>query len=167
MKTLKKLSATILVLVLLFPRPGLCEAAKLDLTAYTPANAAVRSLVFPGWGQWFNSQDVKAYILGGLALAGIAATYSLDQRADSTYSDYVNRGVKNDPLYDDYEAQQQQAATAFYFTAAVWIYGIADAYITADRYNKSQRGSKNINAESGMRFACNSGDISIIYRLRY
>jgi hypothetical protein len=124
---LKKIISSICVLFIL---SGYCYAKP---TAYSfserrPINSAVRSLILPGWGQCFNGQCTKGYIVGSLALLTLAGSYLLNDQANKTYTDYQNEGIKDSTKYDDYQTQQTQAMTASAVCAVIWIYGVIDAY---------------------------------------
>jgi hypothetical protein len=144
----------------------MAEQSKIDLTSYTPTNAAARSLVLPGWGQWFNSQNTKAYILGSCAILGLAATIMLNSKASQTFSDYEKIGVTDDKLYSDYETQQGQAMTAGIFTAAVWIYGVIDAYVVADNFNK-KKNNAGVFEKTGFNLTSARDSINLTYLKRF
>ncbi len=125
---IKKAIASFCAIVLL---SGYCYAkpAKYDISAKTPVHSAVRSLIIPGWGQCFNEQKTKGYIIGCAALVTLAGSSLLYTKANNTYNDYENAGLKNGPIYSDYQNQQNQAMIVSFVCAGVWIYGIIDAYI--------------------------------------
>jgi hypothetical protein len=151
---LRKLFIFIIAAALTLPAlAGAAQPANFDLSARTPGNATLRSAILPGWGQWFNGQNTKAYIIGSCAIAGVGATLVLNSRASATFSDYEKIGVKNDALYDDYEKQQGQAMSAGLFTAAVWIYGMIDAYVVAHKKSGKADRVMLYNDEHGFKLA--------------
>lgn len=151
---LRKLFTIIVAAAVLSPAAArAAQSANLDLSARTPGNATLRSAILPGWGQWFNGQNTKAYVLGSLAVVGLAATVTLNAKAASTYSDYEKVGVVNDSLYDDYNTQQGQAMSAGLFTAAVWVYGMIDAYVVAERQAKRNAGVMLYRERDGLKLA--------------
>ncbi|MCB4792310.1 MAG: DUF5683 domain-containing protein [Elusimicrobia bacterium] len=99
----------------------------IDISKKTPANAGIRSMFFPGWGQVYNNQKTKGYIICGLALATFAYSSMLYVEADDVYTDYAKKGIKNDPLYSDYETKFNQAKNVSYFGIGIWVYSIIDA----------------------------------------
>lgn len=141
-------------------------AARVDFATYSGSNAAVRSLILPGWGQWYNSQDLKAYVLGGLVLCGAGMTYYCYSKANSTYADYEKTGIKNDPLYADYESQINQATSLSLITAGLWVAGVVDAYITADRYVKNNKQTLKTH-DRGIFLAQSSSGPRVIYFKRF
>ncbi len=95
----------------------------------TPTNAAVRSAILPGWGQFFNQQPIKGYITGGAVAGLVTASILMYSKAESTYSDYEKKGSKDDDLYDDYKSEVRTTNILVAITAAAWIYNIVDAYV--------------------------------------
>ena len=137
------------------------EPAAYDFTEKTPKNSALRSLILPGWGQYFNGQTNKGYIVFGAAILTLAGSIALNAKANSTYDDYQAAGAKNGPIYSDYETQADQAAMVSYVCAGVWIYGIIDAYISG-RQRVSQDESS-----AGFSVACGKGRSNLYYSKRF
>ena len=125
----------------------------------TPANSAIRSLILPGWGQFFNEQNKKGYIIAGAAIATFAGAYMYYAKANSTYDDYADAGIKNGPLYSDYETQANQAMLVSLLCAGVWIYGVVDAYINGK--------SKDAQADAGFNIACGGSGAGLFYTKRF
>jgi len=124
---LKKIVSSFCALVVF---SGFCYAGP---TAYNfgqprPVNAGLRSLILPGWGQFFNGQKTKGYIVASAALVTLVGAYLLNNQANNTYTDYQNQGLKNGPTYSDYQNQQGQAEIVSFVCVGVWIYGVVDAY---------------------------------------
>jgi len=116
-------------------------AVELDLSQKTPTNSAIRSLIFPGWGQYFNGQKTKSYILVGSEIVSLASTILLFNQAEETYKKYEEKGVKNDPLYDEYSKQMDYVYIGTALSVGIWIYAIVDAYLVCDRQMKGQTSS--------------------------
>jgi hypothetical protein len=125
---LKKIILSLCALAIL---SGQCYAGPAAYNFGRPGkiNAGVRSLVLPGWGQFFNTQKTKGYVVGSAALLTLAGAYLFNVQADNTYTDYQNAGVKNSTLYSDYQTQQNQAMVISYLCAGIWVYGVIDACI--------------------------------------
>ncbi len=102
-----------------------------DFYAKTPLNASLRSVVVPGWGQFFNQQKTKGCIVAGATLLSLTTAVLMSNKANSTYSDYEAKGVANDPLYDDYSTQFNTSVMFGCITAAIWVWGAVDAYLFA------------------------------------
>lgn len=122
----------------LFSVNAWAKPAAYSLSEPTQTNSAIRSLFLPGWGQHFNAQRTKGYIIGGSVVATLAAAYVFNAKANETYDDYVEAGIMNGPLYSDYETQSNQATAATYLCAGIWIYAIVDAYIYGKNNDKTE-----------------------------
>jgi hypothetical protein len=140
------------------------EGVDLDLAAHTPVNAAARSAVLPGWGQYFNGQATKGYIVAsGFVLTAVTA-YLFYDKANATYDDYEKLGVRNSSLYSDYETQSNQAMVASFFAAGIWVYGIVDAYVIGNRTQINPYARN----DEGLRIAsAGPAGIGLRYRARF
>ncbi len=123
----------VLALALAFPpaRAGDRLEVELDFSEPTPGNAALRSLLLPGWGQHFNRQKAKGTSLFLATAASLTGAVILRSRAQQTLSDYRNKGLPNDPLYDKYEDQHLQSMILQGATAGFWLFAVVDAYLQA------------------------------------
>lgn len=106
----------------------------INLSRRTPSNSALRSVIFPGWGQIYNKEKPKGYIIGASSLLCITSSYLMYDKANESYKKYDNLGVKNSSLYFDYEDQYNRARYLAYFGVGIWVYSIIDAYINAKKY---------------------------------
>jgi len=107
------------------------DGYQVDLQAKTPRNAAVRSLLVPGWGQMFNGQPYKGVALFLATGGALAAGLAVEDKADGTYRDYSAKGVPGDALYDDYKREKNQSTFLLATAAGLWIYAVVDAYAQA------------------------------------
>lgn len=103
------------------PIKGVAEdSVQLDRRNFpSPKGAMIRSIIFPGWGQWYNGKKFKA-VLVFFTEAGIIGT--------SIY--WNNRAKKavdklNHDLYIDYRNQ------AYWFLGGAILLSMADAYVDA------------------------------------
>lgn len=88
----------------------------------SPSGAALRSLVIPGWGQYYNGKKIKA----GLAFAGEtgllgAALYWNSRAADAKQANDKN----NQLLFEDWRNG------CYWGLAALIVYSMLDAYVDA------------------------------------
>jgi hypothetical protein len=155
----------ILVTLLLVFSEGYCATStslSLDLGVHTPVNAALRSAIIPGWGQYFNGQETKGYIVvSGFVLTALTS-YLFYSKANNTYDDYKAQGLKNGSLYSDYETQSNQAMIASFFAAGVWIYGVTDAYVTGKSFTINP-----YTKTDGIRIASKGSDMLLVYNKRF
>lgn len=97
----------------------------------SPFWAAVRSAVFPGWGQFYTEH----YLKGGLILAiegGLIAGAAVeDHRMKENYRKSLHGGRE---YYDKYLEQLNRRNTCLWWLVGVRVYGILDAYVDAHLY---------------------------------
>jgi tetratricopeptide (TPR) repeat protein len=93
-----------------------------------------RSLVVPGWGQWYNDQHTKAWILGGatwVCFAGTLGTYIIGSGAQAQYEGLTDPNADYNTPYNTWD-QMATMNHIFYITwVALWTYDIVDAYLNA------------------------------------
>ncbi len=104
--------------------------ATYNFNSKSSGNAALRSLMLPGWGQFFNEQPTKGYIFAGAELILIGTAFMSYSGANSTYSDYETQ--RTTALYDDYSSKIGTANMFVYAAAAIWVGNVIDAYLSAD-----------------------------------
>jgi|WetSurMetagenome_2_1015567.scaffolds.fasta_scaffold1003127_1 hypothetical protein len=121
--------AVILLLAIVLPFDLYAREATYNFNSQTPSNAALRSLMLPGWGQFFNNQPTKGYIFAGAAVLAVGGAFMMYSKANSTYSDYETKRTAT--LYDDYTSQVDTANLFVYAAAAIWVVNIFDAYMSA------------------------------------
>jgi hypothetical protein len=129
----------LMAFVMFWSCPVVCSAA--DGGAYnfgerTPLNAGLRSAILPGWGQFFNGQSAKGYILVGSAVVSGAAAILMYNKAENTYNEYKDNGRIDGKLYDDYTSQINSANMFVYLYAAVWTFGVVDACVGVPKSEK-------------------------------
>ncbi len=134
---MKKLLIFVVCSCLIYQAKNL-PAVELDLSQKTPTNSAIRSAIFPGWGQYFNGQKNKGYILMGSEFVSLTTTILLYNQAEETYKKYEEKGVKNDPLYDEYSTQMDYVYIGTAVSIGIWIYAIVDAYLVCDKQMKGK-----------------------------
>lgn len=93
------------------------EGASSDTTASRlPTRAMVRSLLLPGWGQFYNKRIVKGGVIAAAEIASAAAVFVEANRAP----DPVTGVVEND-----------RTRLFVLTTAGILFYSIVDAYVDA------------------------------------
>lgn len=117
-----------------------------NFNSQSPLNASLRSLMLPGWGQFFNEQPAKGLIFAGAELVAIGTAFMMYSGANSTYSDYETQ--RTTALYDDYSSKIDTANMFVYLAAAIWTGNVFDAYLSADsgtstKITKSKKSKKN------------------------
>jgi TM2 domain-containing membrane protein YozV len=83
-----------------------------------PTGALLRSLIFPGWGQFYNRKYSKAFLFFGGEAGLIATAIHLNQQAVSTHG----------TLQTSYRGNRN---TANWFLLATIVFSMLDAYVDA------------------------------------
>ncbi|RLD18985.1 MAG: hypothetical protein DRI36_00055 [Caldiserica bacterium] len=105
----------------------------LKLGRETPGGSALKSFILPGWGQFANGEKKKGYLFGGMTATFLTLSYYFHQQADKKYEEYEKRGLKNDPLYDEYKSYFNTGNFFLYTAIIVWGYNVYDAYRNAKK----------------------------------
>lgn len=95
------------------------------------AEAALRSMVLPGWGQLYKGQRTKGRVLigaWGIAVAGVVTSHILRQQSRDTYLDAKTQAEALD-RYDTFNQWHKTRNALVLGTAAVWVYSYLDALI--------------------------------------
>ena len=126
---MKKLFVLITVFSILF-NVSIADACtfKIDCTHYSALNAAVRSALMPGWGQGWNEQKTKGWIVFGIFAGSVAGCILFNREAEKNYSDYEEIGARNSSKYDDYKDNLNISRILGGVALATWIYAVVDAY---------------------------------------
>jgi hypothetical protein len=109
---------------------------ELNFKKHSGTSAAVRSLVLPGWGQYYNEQTKKAYIMFSATMFSLFCGIYFYNQSEQTYKKYEEKGLVESYLYKDYETQLNTANVFFVLSAISWGYNIVDAYINGEKYRK-------------------------------
>ena len=95
------------------------------------AEAALRSMVLPGWGQLYKGQRTKGRLLigaWGVAVAGTFTSHILRQQSRDTYLDATNQQEALE-RYDTFNQWHKTRNALVLSTAAVWVYSYLDALV--------------------------------------
>lgn len=91
--------------------------------------AAMRSIVWPGWGQLYKRQRTKGLALSGAWAAGVAGTtvaHLARRRARDRYRSETTPSLVPD-RFDTYNRRHKLRGALALGTAAVWLYAYVDA----------------------------------------
>ena len=102
-----------------------------DLSKRDRFNSTVRSAFIPGWGQAFNEQRVKGGALFFTTSLALAGSIILHNKSKDSFDDYQAEGRINGSKFDDYETERIQSIVLGSAAAALWVYGLIDAYRNA------------------------------------
>ncbi len=94
--------------------------------------AAWRSLLLPGWGQWYKAQKKRAYWVGGTVLASAVSTVAAALLEQAAHEDYL--AARDEQLiqerYDRYNFWFKTRRTLQTVTIIGWALNVADALWT-------------------------------------
>lgn len=105
--------------------------------------AATRSLLVPGWGQFYNRQRPKGGTLFLLAVGGAAGALLMDARSRDSYQEYRLQGSVSGDAYDRYSREKDFSNLCAVVSIAAWTGAVWDAYIQGKKlgriYNEKAR----------------------------
>jgi hypothetical protein len=109
-----------------------------------PITAAFRSMIFPGWGQFYNDKPRKGSIILGSELLMAASTissYVLYKQSKNAYDRSTQRDVASDN-YSEMEKYAQINWVSLGVMGGIWLYAIVDSYIDARKQIKDFKSEK-------------------------
>ncbi len=92
-------------------------------------SAAWRSVLLPGWGQYFKKQPDRAYWIGGIFM-GSAVLTTLSFFQENKYKNLYHKEtnpVQIPGLYDTYNTWSKYRRVMSYITLSAWVLSFADA----------------------------------------
>jgi hypothetical protein len=99
-----------------------------------PYRVALRSLVFPGWGQLYNKQYVKALVVFACESALLGTIYGEYRLASEAYDRHLSTEdvAEAERLYAEYEKHFERQESLIWWTAGLVLFSLADAYVDAN-----------------------------------
>lgn len=125
------------------PRAGMVSLAEESVVLRSKSGAVFRSVLIPGWGQFYNREPVKGGIIIGAEAALIGAAVAMhflgaadeDKYTDSNFAlkypglSPLELGQKAQELRESAEDYYGLRNIFIYSAIGVWLYNILDAYI--------------------------------------
>ena len=99
-------------------------------------SAAARSLVAPGWGQFYNRQRTKGGTLFVLAVGGAAGALVMAKRSRGSYEEYKFQGDPSGGAYNRYSRQRNLAFVSGGASLVFWALSVWDAYDEGERLGR-------------------------------
>lgn len=90
----------------------------------SPKGAMLRSLAFPGWGQWFNEQKIKSVLVFTTQGALIGLRFHFN-----------NKAKKSDPGSQERAINIDKRNSIYWIMGAVTLLSMLDAYIDAHLFD--------------------------------
>ena len=109
-----------------------------------PITAAFRSMIFPGWGQFYNDRPKKGGIILGaeLFVAGSAiSSYILYKQSKAAYDRATQRDIASDK-YLEMEQFAQINWASLGVMGTIWFYAVVDSYFEARKQIKDFKSEK-------------------------
>ncbi|MGQ9705709.1 MAG: DUF5683 domain-containing protein [bacterium] len=102
----------------------------------TPRGALLRSLVFPGWGQFYNRRWIKGSSILCVETITLLATINRYIIARSYYNSSKNaQGEEKEQLYERYKELIRQTELIGWLFALEVVFSMLDAYVDAHLMN--------------------------------
>ena len=133
-----------------------------DTFVKSPWEAVLKSAILPGWGQHYNEQKLKPYIIFGLE-AGFITTAVLEDKWTWENFDKANNSANVDMknfYLQRYEYHKNRKNLFIWWSALIYLYNLADAYVDAhlfdfDKHSKGEpRFSLGAKAYNDKAFIC-------------
>ncbi|MBU4443758.1 MAG: DUF5683 domain-containing protein [Candidatus Marinimicrobia bacterium] len=109
---------------------------KLIVTKKYALDAAYRSLILPGWGQFYNDTPKRGTFYIGASAISIGTAVIFKIAGDRDYEKYQKNTPESVKYFDTAADKYQYRDYALYAMAGCWAMNIFDAYITAKRQLK-------------------------------
>lgn len=94
------------------------------------ATALFAAAVYPGLGQLVNGSETRAAVIGAAEGFMVARLLLEDRRTRNSYRLYQETGEAS--YFEDYSEHFDRRQTFVWWTIALALYGIADAYVDAN-----------------------------------
>jgi TolB-like protein len=117
---------------------GMTAIASDAVVLRSRGDAAMRSLLFPGFGQAYNRQPVKAVAFAAAEVGLLGAALGYHLAGQTAWSDYKKVGPQSGAspsaeatrLYDLAQSRYSTRNWLLVGGAAVWVAGVVDAYVS-------------------------------------
>jgi len=117
---------------------GMISLASDAVVLRSRSGAVFRSLLVPGFGQFYNRQTAKGWLVIGTEVAALGSALAFHLAGDRTYSEYqeVSRASGTSPsaeaerLYDSARSRYRTRDWLLVAAGAVWVANVADAYLS-------------------------------------
>jgi len=99
-----------------------------------PFEAGARSILLPGWGQIYNNQPVKGFIIFGIEIGAISTSLVFNKLGGDYRSKYETATNPEDAIkyYDKSNDYYRMRNYLLWGYIGVWAFNVIDAIINAD-----------------------------------
>ena len=150
--------------LVLLPQFLTAKTIAYDLSKKNTKNAVVRSVIFPGWGQFFLKRTTKGYVIMIGALASAAAAYYYYSEANKAYDNYKTVGLIADESYNDYQNKLNNSQYALAAMAIFWLYGVVDLLLVPEEDQHAKNNTTRLlNKKDGLKIAFDKRDMKLVF----
>lgn len=105
-----------------------------------PQGALLRSLVLPGWGQFYNEEPGKGLFYGVLELGLLGLVFYENDKSEYARNMYAETEL----IYwqNNYNTHSSLRRDFIWYTAGAWVIGLLDAYTDAYLFSFEAENSK-------------------------
>ena len=96
------------------------DSSQVRIKLKSPTGAVLRSLVFPGWGQWYNGQKLKAFLVLGIEGVLLGNIFYYQKEAN------ISTTIDEQNFYLDVKNQ------FIWYLVAAHLLNLIDAYVDAN-----------------------------------
>jgi len=158
---------------------GMVALASEAVVLRSKKDAVFRSVLIPGWGQIYNRQPVKGFVILGAEVGLFASALAFHLAGEKAYRDYTGKtsagSLGSDPtaeaqrLYDTAALRFRLRNTMLYVAGGLWLANIVDAYISGVDGDRVLSGGVARAAErpAGRRVALVTDGTSLIAAVRW
>lgn len=104
---------------------------KLIVTKKYALSAGYRSLLMPGWGQFYNETPTRGYVYLSATAVSLGMALVFNMAGEKEYQNYQKNTLESVKNFDTAEEYYQYRDYALYAAAGIWVINIIDAMITA------------------------------------
>ena len=103
----------------------------------SPLGATIRSMVLPGWGQFYTENRLKGILFAGAEITLFSLWWS-EKKAGDRDMDEFNR-TQDNSFYNSSTGHQNKASDYFSWGLVVYMVNMLDAYISAHLYKFDEK----------------------------
>jgi TolB-like protein len=98
-----------------------------------PQDAAFRSLLLPGWGQFYNDAPVRGYLYPVLVIGTAGSAVAMHYYSKSLYTNYeeLENTSESVKMFDKAQSTVNIRDGLFWTAVGIWTFNIIDAFIGA------------------------------------
>jgi TolB-like protein len=114
------------------PQAGAIALSSKYVVTRSRSDGMFRSLLVPGWGQFYNNEDAKGYVFLGTTAALIGVGVFQRMQYSNTHDEYMSATSRKDAdrLYDQRNSEYNTSNLFFLIAGGVWAVNVVEAYLS-------------------------------------